>query len=153
MGDVRTVVLAFADLEPRTAYDVWRLRQQVFVVEQECAYADLDGRDPDPDTRHVLALDGDLLLGYLRILREADHLRIGRVVAAPEARGRGVGDALVDAALESIGDRPSVLDAQSGLASWYARWGFVVTGPEFDDEGVLHVPMRRASRHGSQQDR
>ena len=152
MTEVTTAALGFSGLDPRTAYDVWRLRQQVFVVEQECPYPDLDGRDPEPGTCHVLARDGDRLVGYLRVLDEGDHLRIGRVVAAPEARGRGLGDVLMRAALEVVGDRPSVLDAQSGLASWYARWGYVVTGPEFDEDGVLHVPMRRDG-HPSGEDR
>ena len=50
--------LPFAALDPATAYAVWRLRQEVFVVEQECPYPDLDGRDPEPGTRHVLLRDG-----------------------------------------------------------------------------------------------
>ena len=56
---MRVLTLAFDDLPPRTAYDVWRLRQQVFVVEQDCPYPDLDGRDLEEATRHVVLLDED----------------------------------------------------------------------------------------------
>ncbi len=72
----------FDDLDARTAYDVWRLRQDVFVVEQECPYPDLDGRDVEPGTRHLtLEVDG-VLAGYLRILVDP---------ATSSDRGRGTG--------------------------------------------------------------
>lgn len=136
-------VLAFADLDARTAYDVWRLRQDVFVVEQACPYPDLDGRDPEPGTRHLLltASDGSLA-GYLRLLDDGDVARIGRVVLVPSARGQGLADELMRAALAECADRPVVLDAQSPLRSWYEGFGFEVTGPEFLEDGIPHLPMR-----------
>jgi ElaA protein len=142
-SSVRPEVLAFDDLDARTAYAVWKLRQDVFVVEQECAYPDLDGRDAEPGTRHVVLQEGDALVGYLRVLDDGDHARIGRVVLAPAARGRGLADPLMRAALAAIGDRPVVLDAQSPLAGWYGSFGFEVTGEEFLDDGIPHLPMRR----------
>lgn len=135
-------VLAFDDLDARTAYAVWRLRQDVFVVEQECPYPDLDGRDVEPGTRHVLLTDEEALLGYLRLLDEGDELRIGRVVLARSARGRGLADALMTAALAEADGRPVALDAQSPLRSWYASFGFEVVGLEFLDDGIPHLPMR-----------
>lgn len=136
-------VAGFADLEPRTAYDLWRLRQQVFVVEQGSPYPDLDGRDLEPATRHLLLEDDGALVGCLRLLDDGDAARIGRVVVAPSARGRGLARLLMDAALALTGDRPVRLDAQVGLADWYAGFGFAPTGPEFDEDGVLHLPMER----------
>ena len=137
-------VLAFADLDARTAYDVWRLRQDVFVVEQACAYPDLDGRDVEPSTRHLLLTDADgTLLGYLRLLEDGDVARIGRVVLARAARGQRLADELVRAALAECAGREVVLDAQSPLAGWYAGFGFEVSGPEFLEDGIAHVPMRR----------
>jgi ElaA protein len=138
-------VLSFDELDTRTAYAVWQLRADDFVVEQNCVYRDLDGRDDEPGTRHVVLRDGDELLGYLRVLDDGDHARIGRVVLARAARGRGLADPLMRAALDAIGDRPVVLDAQSPLAGWYASFGFEVTGEEFLDDGIPHVPMRRAA--------
>jgi ElaA protein len=144
----------FDDLDARTAYDVWRLRQDVFVVEQQCPYPDLDGHDLEPGTRHVtLEVDGQLA-GYLRILDPstssgtgegsgAAEVRIGRVLLARAFRGRGLADRLMEAALEEVGERPSRLDAQVPLAGWYATYGYVVVGAEFLDDGIPHVPMAR----------
>jgi ElaA protein len=136
-------VLAFDELDAHTAYDVWRLRQQVFVVEQQSPYPDLDGRDREPTTRHLLSEVDDILVAYARVLDDGEWARIGRVLVAPEARGGGLAAELVRTALEVIGDREIRLDAQTGLRDWYASYGFVVTGPEFDEDGVFHVPMRR----------
>jgi ElaA protein len=136
-------VLAFDDLDPRTAYDVWRLRQQVFVVEQRSPYPDLDGRDHEPATRHLLLERDGELVGYARVLDDGDWARVGRVLVARHARGQGLADELVRTALELTGDREVRLDAQAGLGDWYASYGFVATGPAFDDDGILHVPMAR----------
>jgi ElaA protein len=135
--------VAFDDLDARTAYALWRLRQQVFVVEQASPYPDLDGRDPEPTTRHVLARDGDELIGCLRVLDEGAHARIGRVVVSASARGRGLARELMDAALAGIGEREVRLDAQTGLTAFYESYGFAVSGPEFVEDGVAHVPMVR----------
>ena len=137
----------FTAMDAATAYDVWRLRQDVFVVEQECPYPDLDGRDPEPGTRHVLLSDdalpdGQSLLGYARVLDDVQRWRIGRVVLARSARGRGLADQVMTTALQVCAGRDVVLDAQSPLAGWYATFGFEVDGPEFLDDGIPHLPMR-----------
>ncbi|GAA4362554.1 GNAT family N-acetyltransferase [Nocardioides caricicola] len=136
------VTVDFEQLSAREAYDVWRLRQDVFVIEQACPYPDLDGRDTEPGTRHVLLRDGDRLLGYARVLDDPAAWRIGRVVLAPEARGRGLADVLMRAAMDVAGDRDVVLDAQSPLAGWYATFGFEPDGAEFLEDGIPHIPMR-----------
>jgi ElaA protein len=133
----------FDDLPARTAYDLWRLRQQVFVVEQDCPYPDLDGRDLEDTTWHVLMHEGETLVGCLRVLDDGDGARIGRVVVAPSARGRGLAAQLMDEAMPLCGERQVLLDAQTGLTGFYAAYGFEVTGPEFDEDGVMHVPMAR----------
>ena len=132
----------FTALDAPTAYAVWRLRQDVFVVEQECAYPDLDGRDDEPGTRHVLLRDDDVLLGYARVLDDREVWRIGRVVLARDARGRGLADPLMHTALQVAKGRDVVLDAQTPLASWYATHGFEVDGVEFLEDGIPHIPMR-----------
>lgn len=145
MTPPRVRVAGFDDLTSREAYALWRLRQQVFVVEQASPYPDLDGRDLEPATRHLLLEEAGTLIGCLRLLDEGegDALRIGRVVVAPEARGRALARVLMDEAMRLAGDRPVRLDAQTGLADFYAGYGFEVTGPEFDEDGVMHVPMAR----------
>ncbi|MEW2474296.1 GNAT family N-acetyltransferase [Micromonospora gifhornensis] len=144
MPSTQLRVAGFAGLDARTFHDLVRLRVDVFVVEQECAYPELDGRDVEPGTRHLwLARDG-AVLAYLRILADPDGVaRIGRVVVAPLARGAGHAGRLVVAALAEIGDRPCVLEAQSHLVDFYARHGFTVSGPEYVEDGIPHTPMRR----------
>jgi ElaA protein len=141
--DVR--VASFAELDPRTAYLLWQLRESVFVVEQRCAYPELDGRDLEPGTRHLWTSCEDRPVGYLRILEDGDHVRVGRVLVARTHRGRGLAQALMRTALDVIGDRSSVLDAQSPLAAWYARFGYEQVGPEFVEDGIPHLPMRRST--------
>jgi ElaA protein len=136
-------VHAFDDLDARTAYALWRLRQQVFVVEQQSPYPDLDGRDLEPTTRHLLVTEDGELVACLRVLDDGTHARIGRVAVAATARGRGLARDLMAAALAEIGDREIRLDAQTGLTDWYAGYGFEVSGPEFVEDGVAHRPMRR----------
>jgi len=133
----------FDALDKTTAYDVWRLRQAVFVVEQECPYPDLDGRDLEPGTRHVLLREDETLIGYARVLDDAAVWRIGRVVLARAGRGRGLADVLLHTALQVCPGRDVVLDAQTPLADWYATLGFVVDGAEFLEDGIPHLPMRR----------
>ncbi|MEV4200137.1 GNAT family N-acetyltransferase [Micromonospora globbae] len=140
--EVRTA--AFADLTTRTFHDLLKLRIDVFVVEQNCPYPELDGRDVEPGTRHLWLTDGEAPLAYLRILADPGGVaRIGRVVVAPRARGAGHAGRLMAEALAVVGERPCVLDAQSHLVGFYARHGFAVAGPEFVEDGIPHVPMRR----------
>jgi len=143
MQDLDVRVAAFDELDSRTAYLLWQLRESVFVVEQECPYAELDGRDLEPGTRHVWIADDGAPVAYLRVLDEPDEVRIGRVLVAAGHRGRGLAEGLLRRALDLVGDRPSTLDAQSYLEGWYARFGYDRVGPEFLDDGIPHVPMRR----------
>ena len=136
-------VASFDQLDPKTAYQLWALRSAVFVVEQECAYQDLDGRDLEPGTRHVWVSDDERPVAYLRILDDGDHSRIGRVVVAPTHRGRGLAEDLMAAALETIGDRPSSLEAQSHLEKWYERFGYSRSGEDYVEDGIPHTPMSR----------
>ena len=133
-----------AALQVPLAHDLWRLRQQVFVVEQECPYPDLDGRDLETGTRHVLLLEDGALIGCVRVLDDGSWARIGRVALAPHARGRGLAAPMMAEALLACGDREVRLDAQVGLAGFYAGFGFTTSGPEFDEDGIRHVPMTRA---------
>lgn len=142
----RLLTVPFDGLAPRLAYELWRLRQQVFVVEQDCPYPDLDGRDLEDATRHVLLLEDEALVGCLRVLDDGDWARIGRVVVAPTARGRGLAALMMDEAMAVCRDREVRLDAQTGLIAFYEGYGFEVTGPEFDEDGVMHVPMRRTAQ-------
>lgn len=140
----------WTDLDPLTLHDLVRLRVDVFVVEQQCAYPELDGRDVDPRTWHVW-LPGDAggpgVAAYLRVLSEPDGShRVGRVVTHPSARGAGLASTLVEAVLARLGEDAVVtLEAQSHLVGWYARLGFEVAGEDYVEDGIPHTPMRRAA--------
>ncbi len=139
-------VARFDELDARTAYRLWQLRECVFVVEQDCPYAELDGRDLEPSARHLWVEQDGRPVAYLRVLEDSDgEARVGRVVTAADARGHGLGAHLVRRALDLVGDRPSHLHAQAHLAHWYAGFGYVVSGPEFLEDDIPHVPMRRPS--------
>ena len=139
---MKVLAVPFDRLDPYAVYGVCKLRQDVFVVEQQCPYPDLDARDVEPETRHVLLMVDDTLLGYARVLDDQDVWRIGRVLLAPDARGRGWAGPLMETALSVSTGRDVVLDAQSPLAGWYATHGFEVDGPEFVEDGIPHLPMR-----------
>jgi ElaA protein len=134
---------AVAEIDPRTLYRILALRSEVFVVEQDCVYLDLDGRDLEPDARQVWIERDGTVIATLRLLRDRDCARIGRVVTAPSERGGGIAANLMTRALELAGPVDVVLDAQAHLADWYARFGFVRDGAEFVEDGIRHVPMRR----------
>ena len=139
-----------ADLDARMLYELLRLRVDVFVVEQACPYGELDGRDLEDRARHYwLGGPGgrEQVLGCLRLLKEpGGEYHIGRLCTAPSARGRGLGVRLLEAALGEVGDGVCVLDAQKHLADFYRSYGFVASGPDYDWDGVVHVPMRREHR-------
>jgi ElaA protein len=151
-GDVTSK--RFEELSTDELYELLRLRCDVFVVEQACPYADVDGRDTEPGTVHhwiadaTTSPDRPVIAAYLRALAEPDgSTRIGRVVTSPAARGRGLAGRLVEHVGESI-TGAIVLAAQSHLADWYRRVGYDVDGDEFVEDGIDHVPMRRPPRVG-----
>lgn len=133
------------ELSTRLAYEILKLRVDVFVVEQNCAYAELDGRDLEPEARWLWATEGGLVVATLRLLLDADgRRRIGRVATRAGSRSSGVASALMRAAIEEAGPTATVtLDAQSHLAGWYGRFGFAPSGPEFIEDGIAHLPMDR----------
>jgi ElaA protein len=137
-------ISAAAGLDLPTAYKIFMLRVAVFVVEQKCAYQELDGRDLEPGTTHVWVEDRGEVIGYLRILQEAeDEFRIGRVCVLARARNSGVAARMMHAAVDQVDPHPCLLDAQSHMAGWYARFGFAPDGEEFVEDGIPHLPMRR----------
>jgi ElaA protein len=120
-----------------------KLRSDVFVVEQACPYPELDGRDAEAGTEHRwLEDDAGELVAYVRTLAEPDGTtRLGRVVTRPDARRGGLAKRLVEGVLADHDDVRA--DAQAHLAGWYEALGFEPTGPEYLEDGIPHVPMRR----------
>lgn len=138
---LRTRCVSFDALSPHELYAVLRLRAEVFVVEQECAYLDLD--DLDQASSHLLAEDDEGLVGYLRWNDSDKGARIGRVVTALRTRGTGLGHELMRDALARIGSQAAWLHAQDHLRGYYGAHGFEPTGPVFDEDGIPHIKMVR----------
>jgi ElaA protein len=132
----------FTELSPEVLYGIVKLRQDIFIIEQSCAFEDMDGRDAEPDARHLWIEHDGGVVSALRLLHDNDGAhRIGRVVTAPTHRGRGLASLLVEHAIALAGP-PLVLSAQEHLAEWYGRYGFVVSGERWVEDGIGHLPMR-----------
>jgi ElaA protein len=137
--------LGFAEFSAALLYEALRFRQAVFVVEQGSPYADLDGFDRQ--ARHLLLWRGDAIAGYLRLIPfecEA-KVAIGRVAVAAELRHSGLARRLMEEAL-AVCEREYpgyavTLSAQSYLARFYERLGFMAASPPYDDYGVPHIDM------------
>ncbi|MFD2176474.1 GNAT family N-acetyltransferase [Veronia pacifica] len=142
------ITLSFSQLSTRQLYDLLRLRCEVFVVEQECAYQDLDGHDLHRDTLHLLGYRDDKLTAYARILPKDlayPQIAIGRVVTASTERGNGAGHELVGQALLEIKQRwpgdAVVMGAQSHLIDFYRQHGFDISSDEYMEDGIPHTDM------------
>ena len=133
----------FADLTPFELYALCRLRVDVFVVEQQCPYPELDGRDVEPATEHLWLEEGGAVLATIRVLDDGATRAIGRVATATGARGRGLAARLIEEAIAGYGDGALTVGAQAHLAEWYARFGFRRSGPGYVEDGIPHLPMRR----------
>ena len=137
----------FGDIDPGTLYAILQLRADVFVLEQQSLYRDLDGRDQA--AHHLIISDDGTLCGYLRVegpgMSREDAV-IGRVVFPPEARGKGLGRQAMREALAHIGREwgaaPVVLGAQCAQQGFYESLGFEVISETYDDGGIDHVDMR-----------
>ena len=144
---------AFEALEPAELYALLRLRCDVFIVEQGCAYADIDGTDPQ--ALHLLAFTGPDLAGCLRVFppEAGGSARIGRVVVAPGSRASGLGRRLMLAALAEIerrhGAAPVELAAQAHLEHFYASLGFARIGEDYLEDDIRHCDMRRSEGLGA----
>lgn len=136
-----------ANMAATTAYALWRLRSEVFIVEQACAYDDLDGRDLEPGCLQLWIADGPRVIATARLLTEpGDMRRLGRLCVAADRRSEGLAGRLIENGLDLAAGRAVVLDAQSHLEGFYERFGFAVDGPRFVEDGIEHTPMRRPAR-------
>ena len=145
-------LLRFDELSVTDLYALLRLRAEVFVVEQDCAYQDIDGLDGE--SLHLLYTFGDDLVAYARVLPPgldfADASAIGRVVTAPAYRRRGLGRPLMREAVACCErlhpGHPIKLHAQTYLLAFYREFGFEPYGEEFLEDGLPHYFMERRSR-------
>ncbi|MFW1676369.1 GNAT family N-acetyltransferase [Pontibacter sp. JAM-7] len=146
--------LPFTKLSSVQVHALLSLRQQVFIIEQQCLYADADLLDLQSYHLFALASDGDLV-ACARMIPPAilyPEVVIGRVVTRQYLRGQGIGRCLMEQALLHA-DRlfPEVtvrVSAQTRLQAFYLHLGFVAAGRPYDDEGIEHIDMFRAKQTG-----
>lgn len=126
--------LHHSELTVPQLYALLKLRSEVFVVEQQCAYQDVDGDDLVGENRHLLGWRDGELVAYARILKSEemyDPVVIGRVIVSPAARGEKLGHQLM---------------AQAHLQAFYAHFGFTPVTEVYDEDGIPHIGMARESR-------
>jgi ElaA protein len=140
----------FNELTTDDLYAVVRLRESVFIVEQNCPYPDADGRDPN--AWHLLGWEETprerSLAAYARIFEPGvryAEASIGRVVTAPRVRGSGIGKTLMAEALRRIESlapgRPVKIAAQRRLEEFYLGFGFKTISAPYEEDGIIHVDM------------
>lgn len=136
----------FPELNTHLLHDILKLRVDVFVVEQNCPYPEVDGQDPE--AVHVVGQQADgALIAYARIIPpEADGVpHVGRVVVAKEQRGTGLGKRVMQEAFQVLrqryGSKRSAIAAQTHLQQFYSDLGYVRTGEDYLWDGIPHVDM------------
>ena len=149
MSDISWRLATFDALSLAELYAVLQLRAEVFVVEQACAFQDMDGADTH--AMHLLGTTPEQLVAYARCLPAGvkyQEASIGRVVTRSAVRGSGAGHALMRRALASMahqwGQQPIRIGAQARLEHFYAQHGFVKTGAPYVEDGIPHIEMLRS---------
>src|SRR5258706_15252835 len=136
----------FAQLTPQQIHDMYRLRADVFIVEQNCVFQDLDG--VDPQCWHLLGYSGGELVAYSRLLPAGVKFAepsIGRVITARSVRRTGLGRVLMAEGMKRaralFGDQPLRIGAQAHLERFYNEFGFRKSSEPYDEDGILHIEM------------
>tara|TARA_B100000886_G_scaffold163251_2_gene111287 strand:+ start:854 stop:1303 length:450 start_codon:yes stop_codon:yes gene_type:complete len=135
----------FYTLSRKEIHDLFLLRSEVFVVEQNCVYQDIDGRDEKAE--HVLVKKKAKIIAYARVLQDNDpnYVSIGRIVVSKKERGNALGRALLDFILKKIYEnepkRPIKISAQAHLKKFYKKHGFKTKGNTYMEDGIPHISM------------
>ena len=135
-------VKEWAELSTGEVENIFSLRSEVFVVEQDCVYQDIDGKDQK--AKHVLGKKDGEIVAYARIFKPGEYFKeasFGRAVVKKTERGKGVGDELVINCLENINEEEIKISAQSYLKGFYGKHGFKAEGNEYLEDGIPHTAM------------
>lgn len=139
-------VKTFEELNTTELYNILQLRSEVFVVEQDCVYQDLDGKDQN--ALHVIGTKNNNVIAYTRIFKSGDYFKeasIGRVVVAQDERRYGYGKVIMDASIQAVrqrlGETVIKISAQTYLIYFYNSLGFKERGEEYLEDGIPHIAM------------
>ena len=146
-----TVCKEFDALTLQELYALLRLRSEVFVVEQNCVFQDMDNKDQQ--CHHVLLYNEANLVAYARLVPPGvsypSHMSIGRIITSMQVRGTGVGRQLLDFSIAAcyrlFGNGPIKIGAQLYARKFYESFGFVQTGEVYDEDGIDHIEMTKAA--------
>ncbi len=148
MNTLKIEVKSFEELTKEELYNLLQLRSEVFVVEQDCVYQDLDGKDEK--SLHVIGIKENKIIAYTRIFNPGDYFEeasIGRVVVDKKERQYKYGYNIMEASIEAIKYHFKVLkikiSAQCYLKNFYSNFGFKVVGEEYLEDGIPHIAMIR----------
>lgn len=141
-------VKTFDQLSNRELYQIMQLRSEVFVVEQDCAYQDLDGRDEK--ALHIFGVKEGNIVAYTRVFGPGDYFEnvsIGRVVVNKKQRKFGFGKVIMEASLKEVQKKfPEAtieLSAQTYLIKFYEDLGFKTQGEGYLEDGIPHIRMTK----------
>lgn len=141
-------ILDFKQLDTSIMYEMLQLRSEVFVVEQNCVYQDIDGKDQK--AIHILGYKDGILVAYTRIFNKGDyfdHASIGRVLTKKNQRKYGFGKIIMQASINELESRFHVdiidISAQTYLKKFYEELGFVQTGEGYLEDNIPHIKMIR----------
>ena len=132
----------WSELSIKEVENIFSLRSEVFIVEQDCVYQDIDGKDQK--AKHVLGKKNHEIIAYSRIFKPGDYFKeasFGRAVVKKPERGKGIGDELVINSIKNIPEHEIKISAQSYLKHFYEKHGFVVKGEEYLEDGIPHIAM------------
>ena len=135
----------FYTLSRKEIHDLFLLRSEVFVVEQNCVYQDIDGKDEKAD--HVLVKKNTKIIAYARVLQDNDPnvVSIGRIVVSKKERGNTLGGSLLDFILKKICEkepkRRIKISAQAHLEKFYKAHGFKTKSNTYMEDGIPHISM------------
>lgn len=139
-------VKTFKELNSMELYSILQLRAEVFVVEQNCVYQDLDGKDQN--ALHVIGTKRDKIVAYTRIFKAGfyyDVASIGRVVVAQEERRYGYGKVIMEASIQAVkehlNEETIKISAQEYLKNFYYDLGFKEVGEGYLEDGIPHIAM------------
>ena len=142
------ITKSFKELNTTELYQILQLRSEVFVVEQDCVYQDLDFKDQK--SLHVFGFKNDKIIAYTRIFKPGDYFKnasIGRVVVAASERKYGFGHDLMKASIKAIKNHFKVdeitISAQKYLKKFYESHNFKQIGEEYLEDGIPHIRMDR----------
>jgi len=140
------IIKRFEEFSLRDFYEIIKIREEVFIVEQACVYQECDGKDRK--AFHLACMEDGKVMAYLRILEKGvsyDEISIGRVLVRKEWRGRGLGKKLLEKAIEFIenGLKESEIriSAQEHLTNFYGSFGFETVSNMYLEDGIPHVEM------------